>query len=121
MLAKAILTEIYMALRNLKEKEESHTIYISKFDLSKEDKELLNSILQDGVITVEDNSNFQKAKWVETTLSGVWKGVIYDLQGTPVVETIEISFFPSLASSQKDEIIDSIKSLKELLKVKGEN
>jgi len=121
MLAKAILTEIYMALRNLQEKNESHTIYISKFDLTLKDKELLNNILKNGTIEIKDNSPFQKASWIETTLSGVWKGVIYDLQEVPIVETIEICHFPSLATSQNEEIKQSIVELKEVLEIKGEN
>jgi len=121
MLAKAILTEIYMALRNLQEKNENHTIYISKFDLTPKDKELLNAIFKKGTIEIKDNSPFQKASWEETTISGVWKGVIYDLQEVPIVETIEICHYPTLASSQDEEIKQSILKLKEVLEIKGEN
>jgi len=117
MMARAVLTEIYMALRELEQHGRSHTIYISKYNLSEKDRVFLNDILADGIVTVEDTSPLQRAQWIETALAGVWKGLIFDTRGTPAVETIEICRFPSLAQSQEDEISQSVKQLQELLHI----
>jgi len=119
MLAKAILTEIYMALQELSKNGNTHVIYISKFDLNEEDKTMLTDILKEGTIHIEDRSAFQKAQWVETIFSGVWKGVIFDLQGTPVVETIEICHSPSFAQAQEEDIKEATQKLKSLLHIRS--
>ena len=119
--AKVILTQIYMALKDLYTNNKEQTIFISKFELSNEDREYLNSILEDADIYIEDKSTLQRATWVETKLPGVWRGVIYDLHNTPIVETIEICYYPSLAKSQRDDIKESLLTLKSLLNIKGDN
>ena len=115
MFAKPILVEIYKALKELHESGKTHTIYVSKYNLSKEDKELLNEVLRKGNLSVEDDSPSQKAHWEETVISGVWKGAIFDMSQTPVVETIEITTFPFLAASQQEDIKTSIENLKAVL------
>lgn len=111
--AVPLLKEILQALRDFRDRGEEHTIYISKIPLTEEDRELLLDTLGRGCVTVRYSSVYQPAEWRETAIHGVWIGTIYNRDGKPVLETIEITDFPRLAASQREDIEESLSVLAE--------
>ncbi|HIQ49346.1 MAG TPA: hydrogenase expression/formation protein [Aquifex aeolicus] len=111
-----ILKEILQALKDLYEKGEEHIIYINKLPITPEDRELLLDVLREGQVKITYFSKTQPAEWKETGIYGVWIGVIKNRDNKPVLETIEITFFPKLASAQREDVAESIKYLEEKIK-----
>jgi hydrogenase-1 operon protein HyaF len=111
--AVPILTEILQALRDFYERGETHTIYINKVPITPEDREAILDALGEGQVRIYYESKTQPAEWRETGIYGVWIGIIYDRERKPVLETIEITDFPRLAASQREDIGESIKILEE--------
>ncbi len=118
--AVPILTEILQALRDFYERGEEHTIYINKVPITPEDREVILDTLGEGQVKVYYSSRTQPAEWRETGIYGVWIGIIYDRDKKPVLETIEITDFPRLAASQREDIGESIgvleKRIEEVMK-----
>ncbi len=114
--AVPILNEIYENLKEFYETGKKYTIFTNKIPLSDEDREFLNEVLGEGQVKIKIESDFQPAELKETKIFGVWIGIIYDKNGNPMAETIEITDFPDLAKSQKEDILDSIKILEKTLK-----
>ncbi|AAC06866.1 putative protein [Aquifex aeolicus VF5] len=108
-----ILKEILQALKDLYEKGEEHVIYINKLPITPEDRELLLDVLGEGQVKITYSSKTQPAEWKETGIFGVWIGIIKNRDDKPVLETIEITYFPKLASAQKEDVQESIKYLEE--------
>lgn len=111
-----ILKEILQALKDLYEKGEEHIIYINKLPITPEDRELLLDVLREGQVKITYFSKTQPAEWKETGIYGVWIGVIKNRDNKPVLETIEITFFPKLASAQREDVAESIEYLEEKIK-----
>ncbi|MCX8076207.1 MAG: hydrogenase expression/formation protein [Aquificaceae bacterium] len=111
--APAILNELVHALKNLYEKGEEHIIYINKLPLSEEDRLVLLDILGEGQVKIRLGSKTHPAEWRETGISGVWIGVFYDRDSNPILETIEVCYYPSLAKAQREDIQESITRLKD--------
>ncbi len=109
--ALPILEEILQALKDFYEKGERHVIYINKVPITPEDREVILDVLGEGQVKISYDSKTQPAEWRETGIYGVWIGIMYDRDGKPLLETIEITDFPQLASSQKEDIADSIEVL----------
>ncbi len=114
--AVPILTEILEALREFYEKGEEHVIYINKVPITPEDREVILDVLGEGQVKISYDSKTQPTEWRETGIYGVWIGVMYDRDRKPILETIEITDFPRLAASQREDIGESIKVLEERLK-----
>jgi len=113
--ALPILREILIALKELYEKGEEHIIYINKLPLTQKDRELILDVLGRGQVRIYYSSKTQPAEWWETGIYGVWVGVIKDRDGKPILETVEITYFPKLASAQREDIRESIKYLERRL------
>jgi len=113
--AVPILYEIYENLKEFLRTRKKYTIYTNKIPLTEEDRQFLNDVLGKGEIKIKIDSKLQPAEWRETRISGVWIGIIYDKNKNPVLETIEITDFPELAKSQKEDIEFSIKELEKVL------
>jgi hydrogenase-1 operon protein HyaF len=111
--APALLYEILQALKDLYERGEEHIIYANKIPISDEDREALLDILGEGQVKIRLESNTQPVEWRETGISGVWIGVFYDRDNKPILETIEITYFPKLAMAQKEDVEEAIQKLKE--------
>lgn len=114
--AVPILTEILQALKDFLEKGETHTIYINKVPITPEDREAILDTLGEGQVRIYYESKTQPAEWKETGIYGVWIGIIYDRDKKPVLETIEITDFPRLAASQREDIEEAVRVLEERLK-----
>jgi hydrogenase-1 operon protein HyaF len=115
--APAILYEILQALKDFYNKGERHIIYINKLPLTKEDKHVILDVLRDGQVKIFLKSASQKVEWRETGISGVWMGVFFDRDEKPILETIEITDFPMLAMSQREDIEEAIKTLEDRIKI----
>ncbi|ADO45400.1 MAG: hydrogenase expression/formation protein [Hydrogenobacter thermophilus] len=115
--APAILNEILQALKDLYQKGEEHIIYINKIPLTEEDRLAILDVLGEGQVKIRLESKTQPAEWRETGVYGVWIGVFFDRDNKPILETIEITTFPHMASSQREDIEESIRLLEERLKV----
>ncbi len=111
-----ILKEILEALKEFYDTGKEHTIYINKVPITPEDRELILDTLGEGSVKISYSSKTQPAEWRETGIYGVWIGIIYDRDGKPLLETIEITDFPRLAASQREDIAESILRLEERLK-----
>ena len=114
--AVPILTEILHALKDFLEKGEEHIIYINKVPITPEDREAILDVLGEGQVRIYYESKTQPAEWRETGIYGVWIGIIYDRDRKPILETIEITDFPRLASSQREDVEESVKVLEDRLK-----
>jgi hypothetical protein len=115
--APAILYEILQALKDFYNKGERHIIYINKLPLTEEDKHVILDVLRDGQVKIFLKSASQKVEWRETGISGVWIGVFFDRDEKPILETIEITDFPMLAMSQREDIEEAIKTLEDRIKI----
>ncbi|MCI4454541.1 MAG: hydrogenase expression/formation protein [Thermodesulfobacterium sp.] len=114
--APAILYEILQALKDFYNKGERHIIYINKLPLTEEDKRVILDVLRDGQVKIFLKSASQKVEWRETGISGVWIGVFFNRDEKPILETIEITDFPMLAMSQREDIEEAIKILEDRIK-----
>lgn len=110
--APALLSELLQALKDLYEKGEEHIIYINKLPLSEEDREVLLDILGNGQVKIRMETNTQRVEWRETGISGVWIGVFYDREDKPLLETLEVCYFPPLAKAQREDVKEAISRLR---------
>ena len=111
-----ILYEIQKALEDFVKTGQNHIIYTNKIPLSEEDKEFLLDVLGEGSIKIEYKSKREYITFKETSLIGVWLGVVYDVERKPILEILEINSFPFMLQAPKEDMEDSIKRLKDILK-----
>lgn len=109
---KAVVNEIGAALENLEQSGRGRTIFTNRMGLTPEEQEKLRDLLGKGDITIKLNNTAEPAEWQESGISGVWYGVFYDQGGAPLLETLEIGFFPEVAASQPEDIVQGIDKLK---------
>jgi len=114
--AVPILYEIQKALEDFIKTGQNHIIYTNKIPLSEEDKEFLLDVLGEGSIKIEYKSKREYITFKETSLIGVWLGVVHDVEKKPILEILEINSFPFMLQAPKEDMEDSIKRLKDILK-----
>ncbi|WP_237698607.1 MULTISPECIES: hydrogenase expression/formation protein [unclassified Hydrogenobaculum] len=114
--AVPILYEIQKALEDFIKTGQNHIIYTNKIPLSEEDKEFLLDVLGEGSIKIEYKSKREYITFKETSLIGVWLGVVHDVERKPILEILEINSFPFMLQAPKEDMEDSIKRLKDILK-----
>ncbi len=114
--APYILKELLLALKDLYQKDQEHIIYINKLPLTQQDRELLLDVLGRGSVRIYINSKTQPMEYWETSISGIWVGTIYDREGKPTLEIIEVNYFPSLAKSYKEDIEEGLKIFEERIR-----
>lgn len=114
--AVPILYEIQKALEDFIKTGENHIIYTNKIPLSEEDKEFLLDVLGEGSIKIEYKSKREYITFKETSLIGVWLGVVHDVEKKPILEILEINSFPFMLQAPKEDMEESIKRLKDILK-----
>ncbi|MGC8677091.1 MAG: hydrogenase expression/formation protein [Hydrogenobaculum sp.] len=114
--AVPILYEITKALEDFIKTGENHIIYTNKIPLSEEDKEFLLSVLGEGSIKIEYKTKREYITFKETSLIGVWLGVVHDVEKKPILEILEINSFPFMLQAPKEDMEDSVRRLKDILK-----
>jgi hydrogenase-1 operon protein HyaF len=105
---QAVLGEIQGALLRLKATGESWTIFINKMGLSQEERQSLRDSLGQGNVTIKLGGSAEPAEWLEAGVSGVWYGVFYDQSQNPMLETIEVAFFPPIAAVQPEDLVQGL-------------
>ncbi len=101
---RAVLIELAGALERLNSTNEGWTIFIDKMGLSQEERQSIRDILGQGGVRIRLEGGLEPAEWLETGISGVWYGVFYAPSERPVLETIEVGFFPQVAAAQTEDI-----------------
>ncbi len=114
--AVPILYEITKALEDFIKTGENHIIYTNKIPLSEEDKELLLDVLGEGSIKIEYKTKREYITFKETSLIGVWLGVVHDVDKKPILEILEINSFPFMLQAPKEDMEESVRKLKDILK-----
>lgn len=113
-MTKTVMAEISAALQRLYREGESYTIFINKMGLSQAEREEIYEQLGQGNISVKIENTAEPAEWRESGIAGVWFGVFYAFNGNPMLETIEVNFFPAIASAQQEDIDAGLKRLNAL-------
>ncbi|GAB6077768.1 hydrogenase expression/formation protein [Hydrogenobaculum acidophilum] len=111
-----ILYEITKALEDFVKTGENHIIYTNKIPLSEEDKEFLLDVLGEGSIKIEYKTKREYITFKETSLIGVWLGVVHDAERKPILEILEVNSFPFILQAPKEDMEESIRRLKDILK-----
>ena len=103
-LAKAVLEEVRQAYAALEEHGRGHTLFLDKLPLTPEERQTILDFLGQGKVSIKIEDALEPAQWRETAFSGIWHGVYCNLQDTPVLETIEIAWYPELAAAQREDV-----------------
>ena len=103
-LAKAVLEEVRQAYAALEEHGRGHTLFLDKLPLTPEERQTILDFLGQGKVSIKIEDALEPAQWRETACSGIWHGVYCNLQDTPVLETIEIAWYPELAAAQREDV-----------------
>lgn len=115
-MVQAVLHEIKENLQLLFTERREHTIFINKLPLAQPEREYIRDLLGVGDIKITLSHSDEPAEWLESATSGVWYGVFYNSAQQPILETIEICFYPPLAAAQRQDIEFSLQVLAEKLK-----
>ena len=102
--AKAVLHEVRNALTALADTGVTHTLFIDKMGLSTEDRLCVREFLGQGSLRIRLEGSFEPAEWLESGVAGVWYGVFFNQSGQPLLETLEIAFFPAVAAAQTEDV-----------------
>ncbi|MBP2645343.1 MAG: HupH hydrogenase expression protein [Firmicutes bacterium] len=114
--AKAVLEEIRTALDNLIATGDTWTIFIDKMALTEYERQTIRDLLGQGGVRIKIENSEEPVEWLESEISGVWYGVFYDQTLTkPLLETIEIAYYPMLAAAQPEDMEAGQEKLKNLL------
>ena len=114
-MVNTVIAEIIVALKRLYREGESYTIFINKMGLTQAQREEIYDYLGQGSVTVKIENTAEPAEWRESAIAGVWFGVFYAFNGNPMLETIEVNFFPAIATAQQEDIDTGLKRLESLL------
>jgi hypothetical protein len=118
--ARAVLGEIAAALERLSDTGEGRVIFINRMALSQDDRQAIRDILGEGSVRINIENTAEPAEWLESGVSGVWYGVFYNQSRNPLLETIEVAFFPQVAAVQPEDLRQGITDLsRQLAEVDG--
>ena len=103
-LAKALLEEVRQAYAALQEHGLGQTLFLDKIPLTAEERQSILDFLGQGKVSIKLEDSMEPVQWKETGFCGIWHGVYCNLQDTPVLETIEIAWYPELAAAQREDV-----------------
>lgn len=112
---RAVLAEISEALERFISTRQCWRVFIDKMGLSQEERQLIRDLLGQGATRIKLEGSLEPAEWMETGVSGVWYGVFYNQSARPVLETIEVGFFPQVAAAQQEDIEEGKARLKQII------
>ena len=110
---QAVLYEISQALAQLLKTGENRTLFIDKMSLSPQDRQEIRDTLGEGAIRIQLTNTAEPAEWLESGISGVWYGVFYDQRRNPLLETIEVAYYPPIAAAQQEDMIQGAEDLQQ--------
>lgn len=113
--AKAVLAEIAAALERYAADGEGWTIYINKMGLAQDERQAIRDCLGQGGIRINLENSAEPAEWLESGVASVWYGVFYDQSRRPLLETIEVGGFPTIAAAQPEDVADGLAALRQRL------
>lgn len=108
---KAVLVEIKDALAQFLQTGKTWTIFIDKMALSLDERKAIRDFLGQGAVTVHFKDNAEPVEWLESGIAGIWYGVFYNKNGTPILETIEVGSFPELAAAHSEDTTRGIEDI----------
>ena len=115
-LAKTLLNEVHNMLGNLLDTGETGVLDLRALPaLGEEGYQFLKDQLGTGEVSAQIQ-NFGRSVIQETAYSGIWWVSHFNQDDDIYTEQIEISFFPEILKSHKDDAVLSQSKLGELLK-----
>ena len=93
---RAVLNELRLALKNLRETGETYSIYIEKTGLSE--------TLGRGHITINFNETDQPVEWYESQFSGIWIGTFKNGRDDSILHTVEVAKYPVVAGAYEEDM-----------------
>lgn len=118
-LAAAVLREIAQAYAALLAQGQEYTLFLDKLSLGAAERQWLADFLGQGKVSIKLADGLEPAQWQETSFAGIWRGVYYNLQGHPALETLEIAWQPPLAAAQREDVRQGLAKLDRWLKEQG--
>ena len=118
-LAKALLEEVRQAYAALQEHGRGQTLFLDKIPLTAEERQSILDFLGQGKVSIKLEDSLEPVQWKETGFCGIWHGVYCNLQDTPVLETIEIAWYPELAAAQREDVTKDAKRFNTWLNEQG--
>lgn len=101
---RAVLNELRLALKNLRETGETYSIYIEKTGLTEEEQVEVLETLGRGHITINFNETDQPVEWYESQFSGIWIGTFKNGRDDSILHTVEVSKYPVVAGAYEEDM-----------------
>ena len=98
----AVLNELRLALKNLRENGETYSIYIEKTGLTEEEQVEVLETLGRGHITF--NETDQPVEWYESQFSGIWIGTYKNGRDDSILHTVEVAKYPVVAGAYIEDM-----------------
>ena len=108
---RAVLNELRLALKNLRENGETYSIYIEKMGLTEEEQVEVLETLGRGHITINFNETDQPVEWYESQFSGIWIGTYKNGRDDSILHTVEVSRYPEVVGAYDEDIITAEEDL----------
>ncbi len=113
--ALAVLSEIAAAVERYAAGGGGWTIYINKMGLAPDERQAIRDCLGQGGVRINIENSAEPAEWLESGVAGVWYGVFYDQSRRPLLETIEVGGFPTVAAAQPEDVAEGLAALRQRL------
>ena len=101
---RAVLNELRLALKNLRENGETYSIYIEKTGLTEEEQVEVLETLGRGHITINFNETDQPVEWYESQFSGIWIGTYKNGRDDSILNTVEVAKYPVVAGAYIEDM-----------------
>lgn len=101
---RAVLNELRLALKNLRETGETYSIYIEKTGLTEEEQVEVLETLGRGHITISFNETDQPVEWYESQFSGIWIGTFKNGRDDSILHTVEVAKYPVVAGAYEEDM-----------------
>lgn len=117
--ARPVLTEILAALELLVSKGEETVIDLGAIPFLPGDERLMDAILGTGEVSATIDA-MGKSHVNETEIPGVWRVDHLDPKGETLSRFVEVTFFPSILKSQREDAEVGIETLRARLDEHGQ-
>ena len=108
---RAVLNELRLALKNLRENGETYSIYIEKTGLTEEEQVEVLETLGRGHITINFNETDQPVEWYESQFSGIWGGTYKNGRDDSILHTVEVARYPEVVGAFDEDIVTAEEDL----------
>ena len=108
---RAVLNELRLALKNLRETGETYSIYIEKTGLTEEEQVEVLETLGRGHITINFNETDQPVEWYESQFSGIWVGTYKNGRDDSILHTVEVARYPEVVGAFDEDIVTAEEDL----------